>query len=303
MSETKEYKNAQLLREAMEGRGTDQAAIIQILGNLLNEDVTPLVRTYHETFSRDLHHDLKSELKGDFERMCLALVTQVDEFDADCLRDAFQGLGTDEDLVIEVLCNRTDEEIQAIAAAYNRKYSQELRTRVHSELGGRLRTLIETVLAGRQSSGDVPALVEELYRAGEAKFGTDEKVFIRILGGYSPEVLQDVAQAYKKAHGKDLVRVVKSELGGDFQKAGMALVTPDAEFYAQKFKKKCKGITNEKACIRMLRANKEKHLVEMSSILEAESKPLMTWCSDEFSGKLKRLAVALCANFAGREAL
>jgi hypothetical protein len=303
MSESKEYKNAQLLREAFQGHGTDEAGIIQVLGSLLNEDVTPLVRIYHETFSRDLHHDLKSELSGDFEKLCLALVTQVDEFDADCLRDAFQGMGTNEALVIEVLCNRTDEEIQAISAAYNRKYNQELRARVHSELGGKFRTLIETVLAGRQSSGDVPALVEELYRAGEGKFGTDEKAFIRILGGYSPEVLQDVSQAYKKAHGKDLVRVVKSELGGDFQKAAMALVTPDAEFYAQLFKQKCRGVTNEKACIRILRANKEKHLVEMSSILEADSKPLMTWCSDEFSSLLKRLAVALCANFAGRESL
>lgn len=303
MSESKEYKNAQLLREAMEGRGTDEAGIISVLGSLANADVVPLVRTYHETFSRDLHHDLKSELSGDFEKMCLALTTQVDEWDADCVRDACQGMGTNEALLIEVLCNRSDEEIKAISAAYNRKYSQELRARIHSELGGKLRTLIETVLEGRASSGDVPQLVAELYRAGEAKFGTDNKCFIRIIGGHSPEVVQQIAQAYEKKHGKSLVRVIKSELSGDFEDAMVALATPNAEWYAAKFLKKCRGITNEKACIRMIRARKEKDLVEMSTIMEQGGHPLMALVTSEFGGRLKNISVALAANFAGRAAM
>lgn len=65
--------------------------------------------------------ELKSELSGDFEKVMVGLMMLPAEFDASCIRAAVRGLGTDEAALIEVLCSRTNEEMQAMKAAYKKR--------------------------------------------------------------------------------------------------------------------------------------------------------------------------------------
>lgn len=69
---------------------------------------------------KDLIDELKSELSGNFEIAIIGLMEAELLFGAKCLRSAMKGLGTDESVLVEILCTRTNEEILQIKEAYSK---------------------------------------------------------------------------------------------------------------------------------------------------------------------------------------
>ena len=53
--------------------------------------------------------DLHSELSGNLRILVLALMETKAQYDANCLYKAMKGLGTDESVLIEILCTRTNQ--------------------------------------------------------------------------------------------------------------------------------------------------------------------------------------------------
>lgn len=50
--------------------------------------------------------ELKSELSGDFEELILALMMTRTEYDAHCLHEAMEGMGTNEAALIGIITTR-----------------------------------------------------------------------------------------------------------------------------------------------------------------------------------------------------
>ena len=98
--------DAEVLRNAMKGFGTDEATLIKVVANRTNRQRQVIKDQYKAAFGRDLISDLKSELHGKMEDAFIALFTNPVEFDADSLRDAMKGAGTNEDTLIEIIASR-----------------------------------------------------------------------------------------------------------------------------------------------------------------------------------------------------
>lgn len=70
---------------------------------------------------QDLIEDLKSELGGHFEDVVLALVRPPADYLCKQLHKAMEGMGTNEHTLIEILCSRSNSEVQEIVNAYERR--------------------------------------------------------------------------------------------------------------------------------------------------------------------------------------
>lgn len=78
-------------------------------------------RAYKTNFGKDLIEDIRSETSGNFENLLVALLTPIVDFYVKELHDAMAGIGTDEDVLIEVLCSMSNFEIHTIKNAYERR--------------------------------------------------------------------------------------------------------------------------------------------------------------------------------------
>ena len=76
-------EDAQALRKAMKGLGTDEKAIIKVIANRTNAQRLEIKEVYEQTFKRDLIKDFKSELSGNLENTVLALFVPPIEFDVE----------------------------------------------------------------------------------------------------------------------------------------------------------------------------------------------------------------------------
>ena len=79
-----------------------------------------IAREFKTNFGKDLIEDIKSETSGNFEKLLVALLTPLVDYYANELHDAMSGVGTDEDVLVEVLCSMTNYEIHTIKNAYER---------------------------------------------------------------------------------------------------------------------------------------------------------------------------------------
>ena len=101
-------KDCDMLRQAMKGAGTDEATIINIIGNRTNFQLQEIKKYYQTSYGKDLIKQLKSELSGKFEDVIIALFDPPAEYDAKNLYKAMKGVGTNEDVLIEIIGTRVN---------------------------------------------------------------------------------------------------------------------------------------------------------------------------------------------------
>jgi annexin A7/11 len=294
-------RDTELCMQTLNGHSLQDARnLITVLGMRSYTEIKQIDNYYHSKKQRHLDVDIKEKCVGDFEKLCLALLKEPTSFSCEIIDKATKGSGTDEDLLIQTILPRDDADLKAIQTKFQLMYSKTLSSVCDSELSGNLKTLFKTVLDGRSISGDVNAHVAALYRAGEGKIGTDEKAFIDILGNHSREHVQAVATVYEQKHGKSLAAVVKSEFGGHLQHALLALVLPNANYYATRLLKALDASnTDEDTVTRICVAQREVNLTQISRAMAAINAPrgneLTVWVAQKTGGNYGALLNAICA--------
>lgn len=131
--------------------------------------------------------DVKSETSGDFKKLLSALLHPTENYYALELMKAMEGLGTNENVLIEILCTLSNNKIKKIINAYKEMFNKNLEEELRSETSGNFKKLMISLIAcGRDESivtnlelAKVDAM--SLKKAGVDKFGTDETEFNRVL--------------------------------------------------------------------------------------------------------------------------
>jgi len=293
------------LRKAMKGIGTDEATIIKVLSTHSNQQRQEMNITFKTLYGKDLKKELKSELGGKFEDVILGLMETPINYDAHVLRDAIKGAGTDEMALIEILCTRSNAEIEQIKSAYKTLFKDNLEKDVMSDTGGTFeRLLVSQLTANRDESGTVDQALAvqeaaELFKAGAGKVGTDESTFNRIFSMRSYQQLRATFDAYRANHKKEIEAAIKSEFSG-YAEEGLLAIAKCARsvpgYFAERLYSCMKGAgTKDKVLIRVIVSRCEVDMVQIKEEFQRKyGKSLGSFIKGDTSGDYKKILMALC---------
>ncbi|XP_043931585.1 annexin A6 isoform X2 [Protopterus annectens] len=298
-------QDAEALHKAMKGIGSDKEAILELIASRSNIQRQEICTVYKSLYGKDLIDHLKYELTGKFERLIVGLLRPPAYFDAKEIKDAVDGIGTDEKCIIEILASRNNKQIHELVNAYSDAYGRDLEADIIGDTSGHFKKMLIVLLQGAREEDDVVSedLVEQdakdLYEAGEVKWGTDEAKFITILGSRSACHLQRVFEEYAKIAGKDIEDSIKGELSGDFEKLMLAVVRCIKNlhtYFAVRLYKSMKGMgTADNTLIRIMVSRSEIDMLDIREEFRSlYEKSLHSMIKSDTSGEYKRALLKLC---------
>ncbi|KAM7533939.1 hypothetical protein Aperf_G00000114209 [Anoplocephala perfoliata] len=230
--------DAEHLKKAMRGLGTNEAAIIDILGNRTTYERVAIRDAYPSISSKTLKEALKGDLSGKFEDFALLLIQSPSEIMAKALYDAMQGLGTKERVLNEILACISKGEIDDLKKAYAEVSGGEsLEDTIKGDTGGHYQEALLLVLAGQSDEPSTQQLkglspknihefvntnlaeqdAKEIYDAGEGRPGTADSRFMRPIINRSFLQLSATNDAYMRKYGKSLIDAIKKETSRDLE--------------------------------------------------------------------------------------
>lgn len=261
------------LRKAIEGLGTTEKTLIEVLTTRSNAQRQLIAKAYEKATGRTLVADLEGDTHGDFEDLLVALVTPPAVYDCHEVMKAIKGAGTTESTLTEIFASRSNKQIKAMSEAYlaetGRLMIHDLKSEVSGDYGKALLTLAE---GKRDESTNVDAAkakadAKALYEAGEKKWGTDEDMFIDILCHRSIPQLRQTLVEYKNISKKTLQESIESEMSGNLEKLLVAVVkcVKNVPVYlAERLFKSMKGLgTTESTLTRILVSRSEIDLLDI----------------------------------------
>ena len=139
--------------------------------------------------------------------------------DAEILRSAMKGKTKNEDKIIKLITNRTNEQRQKIKEAYNSLYNSDLMKDLQKELSGHFE---DVVVALFYLPVDYDCF--QLRKAVKG-FGTDEEALIEILATRPPEIIEQLKQRYTEMYpGRTLLKDIEDDTSGNFRNILTALI-------------------------------------------------------------------------------
>jgi len=295
--------DANVLHDAMDGCGTNESDIIEVLVKINNSQRQKLAEAYSAAHGANLIEALKSDLSGDLEKIIIGLMYKPREYDALLLHDAMDGAGSDEDTLIGIMCTRTCEQIEEIKEAYVKEYENELIDDLNSDNTGDFGELLHALATAAREEGvnedRVDEDVQALINAGVNAWGTDEDAFKSILCRRSYEHLNLVFQKYKEAReGTTLEEDIDSEMSGHLQNGLLAIVKivqDPLAYFAERINKAVDGAgTDEHELIRVIicRAETDLHNVK-NRFAQMYETSMYDKVAGDFSGACKQALLSI----------
>ncbi|XP_069741921.1 annexin A7-like [Narcine bancroftii] len=299
--------DAEILRQAMKGAGTNEQAIIDVVANRTNDQRQKIKLAFKTLYGKDLIKDLKSELTGNMEEIIIALFKPTTYYDAWSLRKAMEGAGTQDRVLIEILCTRNNQEIREIVRCYKEELGRNLEKDLKKDTSGHFKRLLISMSQGNRDETQTvdmqkaTADAERLFRAGEGKLGTDESTFNMILATRSFPQLKATIQEYGRLAKRELSKAIDREFSGDVRDGMQAIVQcviNRPAFFAEKLYKSMKGLgTSDSTLIRVIVTRSEIDLVQIKQAFwEKYQKTLSKMVESDTSGDYKRMLLAIIGN-------
>ncbi|KAK7036152.1 Annexin A4 [Favolaschia claudopus] len=188
----------------------------------------------HNQKGETLHRLVERKTTRYVEAGLLGLVLGPIKYDAERVKQAIQGVGTDESLLDEILVDLTPSDVSLLAYVYEQRYKKPLLRAVQGDLSGDINNFYGELLNPQRvlrpsypgqhgmnmnaHPDDPQQLLEDdvskLHKSGAGRVGTNESTFYGILTGRTYDHLVQVCRRYQAKHGKTLSHDLKNEFSG-----------------------------------------------------------------------------------------
>jgi len=220
-------READTVRGAMKGFGTDEKTLIAVLPRLDPLQIAGLKQQYEMRHRRELITDLEKETSGHFRDGLVAIARGPLAQDVFNLNKAIAGMGTKENILNDVLLGRSNADLNAIKGLYQHTYRRSLEADVQGDLSAKTERLFNMILAAHRAEDSAPVMpqqtdadVDNLYRATEGqKMGTDQIMVCSILSSRSDGQIRAISHAYQTKYHRALSEVIKKAFSGHMEDA------------------------------------------------------------------------------------
>lgn len=213
---------ATVIRNAVEGLGTDEEAIFNALTGRTPAEIADIAAAYRALSGGEtLEERLRDELSRDDLARALSLLrgeTAATEA-ARQIWNAVRGLGTDEEAIYAAVAGRTAEQWNEIQQAYQAMAGENLLTRLRDELTDsewkHLQTLLPDAEGGAVTAEDRATVLANQIEAAVEGPGTDEEAIYSGLTGRTDAELREIERRFRLLTGQELDARLREELTDD----------------------------------------------------------------------------------------
>uniref|UniRef100_UPI003AB01CA0 annexin A2 n=1 Tax=Centroberyx gerrardi TaxID=166262 RepID=UPI003AB01CA0 len=283
-------RDAMEIQTALEKK--DAVTLVRILTNRDSAQRQVITKTYQGITERDLVSGVKKALSGELETLLLALLMTPLQHEAQRLRQAMEGIGTDEDTLLEILCTRSGKQLKEINAAYSELYKRDLEKDLKGETSGDFAKLILALLNKENVAGVVQRDIEALSASLNGK-KADTEPWINILTSRDSDHLNRVLMALELESGQTIDQTLEKRFTGDFRQGLRILVqciqNPDL-YLAQRLETKKISIVQGV----MVSHCEEDLLCVRAAYLKQTGTSLYTALQKQFKGDHLQALLAIC---------
>ncbi|RTG85560.1 annexin A7/11 [Schistosoma bovis] len=230
--------NARALYKAINGAGTDEETIIEVLCTSTNTEIENIKQAYQYDPRRTLESDVQNDLSGHFQNLVVALLQasrdeisyeDVEKISTKGLKivffiDSCRHLGTDESAIIRIITGRNVWHLQEVARLFEKKYDKTLVDSLASETSGDFESALLLTL---NTCLNRPKAYSDLLLKAMKGAGTDDCTLMRIIVTRSEFDLGSICSQFYNDQGSSLEDWIRSETSGDYRRLLLALLGAD----------------------------------------------------------------------------
>ncbi|KAL0984870.1 hypothetical protein UPYG_G00149740 [Umbra pygmaea] len=297
----KAEKDARAIQIALESKGSDVVSLVRILTNRNNAQRQSIAQSYQMLTQKDLCPALKKALSGGLEQLMLGLMMTPAQFEAHRLRQTMEGIGTDEEGLLAVLCTKTPQQLKEATIAYKQEFGRYLENDLISETSKDFTKLVLAILKKEELNAkedidyhlinkDVKALNDAL--TGKKK---DPAPWIQVLTTRDLNHLTRVLSRLEELRGESVDKTVQSHFSGDLKIGFQTLVRsiPNIPlFLAQRIHNNIKKSSVVQGIL--ISHSEEDLLCVRIEYRRLTNMSLYSTIQKEFKGELQYALLALC---------
>ncbi|KAL1193711.1 Annexin D3 [Cardamine amara subsp. amara] len=206
-------QDSETLNQAFRGWGTDEKAIIRVLGQRNESQRRRIRESYKEIYGKDLIDDLSSELSGDFMKAVILWTYDAAERDARLVNKALKEKKKKKienlKVIVEISCTTSPSHLIAVRKAYCSLFDLSIEEHIASSLPFPLSKLLVTLASSfrydkDKTDAEVATIEAAMLREAIEKKQLDHDHVLYILGTRSIYQLRETFVAYKQSYGNTI---------------------------------------------------------------------------------------------------
>ncbi len=206
------------LHEALDDK-EGESIIINILCSKSNSDLQKLKKDYENKYNENLNEKLNKKLKSKLKDLIQALLQDPIEYDANEIFKAVDGLGTDDDALIEIISSRSQDHLKDVSKKYFETRKVTMENDIKNDTSQAYGRLITQMSKGERSENPYPNISEMKkicsQLKGEKNKKLDKDVFVKYFSQCSNSELIMIYKIFEKENKKNLLEFINEKFGAD----------------------------------------------------------------------------------------
>ena len=225
--------DAHSMRYAMQGAGTNESILVEILASRTNAEILAIRHAYHFLYKRDLEKDVQSETSFHFKRLCTSLLqggrdesgqtdpTRANQDARALLQAGEKQMGTDEAVFNAIICAQNFNQLRLVFSEYHKISGHDLEKAVKKEFSGDVE---DGLIAVIKVAKNAPAYFAERLYLSMKGLGTKDHQLIRGVVSRCEVDMVQIKHEFQRAYGKTLDSFIAGDTSGSYKEALITLV-------------------------------------------------------------------------------